>query len=85
MVRCDRHWMCVSGRCWTRPQPRRCLRPASITRPPGGVSRWVNAHGRFSLAGFSYFVGPARAGEPNKLRLRLFTTAITRLQAYAPS
>lgn len=31
---------------------------------PGGVSRWVNAHGRISLAGFDYPVGATFAGEP---------------------
>jgi hypothetical protein len=33
-------------------------------RRPAGVSRWVNAHGKISLAGFSYFVGATYAGEP---------------------
>jgi hypothetical protein len=28
------------------------------------VSRWVNQRGQISLAGFSYRVGPAFAGEP---------------------
>ena len=37
--------------------------PASPGRP-AGVSRWVNAHGRISLAGFSYHVGATYAGEP---------------------
>src|SRR5690242_7457015 len=36
---------------------------AAASRPPG-VSRWVNAHGKISLAGFSYHVGAAYAGEP---------------------
>jgi transposase InsO family protein len=31
---------------------------------PAGVSRWVNAHGKISLAGFSYAVGATYAGEP---------------------
>jgi hypothetical protein len=31
---------------------------------PGGVSRWVDAHGKISLAGFSYGVGATYAGEP---------------------
>jgi transposase InsO family protein len=31
---------------------------------PAGVSRWVNAHGKISLAGFSYTVGATYAGEP---------------------
>ena len=37
-------------------------RPAA-GRPPG-LSRWVNAHGKISLAGFSYAVGASHAGEP---------------------
>jgi len=36
---------------------------APVTRP-AGVSRWVNAHGKISLAGFSYHVGATYAGEP---------------------
>ena len=37
----------------------------SASRPPrpSGVSRWVNAHGKISLAGFSYRAGPTYAGE----------------------
>jgi hypothetical protein len=31
---------------------------------PAGVSRWVNARGRISLAGFDYPVGATFAGEP---------------------
>jgi transposase InsO family protein len=31
---------------------------------PAGVSRWVNAAGRISLAGFTYSVGATYAGEP---------------------
>lgn len=31
---------------------------------PAGVSRWVNAQGKISLAGFSYHVGATYAGEP---------------------
>jgi hypothetical protein len=31
---------------------------------PAGVSRWVNAQGRISLAGFDYPVGATFAGEP---------------------
>jgi transposase InsO family protein len=31
---------------------------------PAGVSRWVNAAGKISLAGFSYHVGATYAGEP---------------------
>src|SRR5262245_2943510 len=37
--------------------------PVSAKRP-AGVSRWVNAHGKISLAGFSYAVGATYAGEP---------------------
>lgn len=36
---------------------------AAGTRP-AGVSRWVNAAGRISLAGFTYTVGATYAGEP---------------------
>ena len=36
---------------------------AAASRPPG-VSRWVNAHGKVSLAGFSYHVGVSYSGEP---------------------
>jgi hypothetical protein len=43
--------------------------PAPVTagapaRRPAGVSRWVNAQGKISLAGFSYHVGATYAGEP---------------------
>jgi transposase InsO family protein len=38
-------------------------RPAAGRRQPG-VSRWVNAHGKISLAGFSYHAGATYAGEP---------------------
>ena len=38
-------------------------RQVPATRP-AGVSRWVNAAGKISLAGFSYRAGPAYAGEP---------------------
>jgi hypothetical protein len=31
---------------------------------PAGVSRWVKANGKISLAGFSYAVGATYAGEP---------------------
>lgn len=37
---------------------------AVSTVRPAGVSRWVNQRGQISLAGFSYRVGPAFAGEP---------------------
>jgi transposase InsO family protein len=38
--------------------------PATAAKRPAGVSRWVNAHGKISLAGFSYNVGATYAGEP---------------------
>jgi transposase InsO family protein len=41
------------------PEPPRAPQPR-----PAGVSRWVNAHGKISLAGFSYRVGATYAGEP---------------------
>ncbi len=37
--------------------------PAAAGRP-AGVSRWVNAHGKISLAGFSYAAGATYAGQP---------------------
>ena len=45
------------------PAPVAAARGAAARRPPG-VSRWVNAHGKISLAGFSYHAGAAYAGEP---------------------
>jgi hypothetical protein len=41
------------------PEPPRARQPR-----PAGVSRWVNAHGKISLAGFSYRAGATYAGEP---------------------
>jgi hypothetical protein len=38
--------------------------PAAPVKRPAGVSRWVNAHGKISLAGFSYTLGATYAGEP---------------------
>lgn len=42
--------------------------PAAATavpaKRPAGVSRWVNAAGKISLAGFSYNVGATYSGEP---------------------
>ncbi len=38
--------------------------PAVTVKRPAGVSRWVNAHGKISLAGFSYGAGATYAGEP---------------------
>ena len=45
----------------TAPVP--SARPAAGRRP-AGVSRWVKADGKISLAGFSYAVGATFAGEP---------------------
>jgi transposase InsO family protein len=45
------------------PSPPQGSRPEPGRRPPG-VSRWVNASGKISLAGFSYHVGASYAGEP---------------------
>ena len=38
--------------------------PPAGTQRPAGVSRWVNAHGKISLGGFSYAAGASYAGEP---------------------
>jgi Integrase core domain len=38
--------------------------PQAAPNRPAGVSRWVNAHGKISLAGFTYNVGATYAGEP---------------------
>jgi transposase InsO family protein len=45
------------------PAPGRAPGPGTGKRP-AGVSRWVNAAGKISLAGFSYGVGAIYAGEP---------------------
>ena len=45
------------------PAPARAVSPGTGKRP-AGVSRWVNAAGKISLAGFSYAVGATYAGEP---------------------
>jgi transposase InsO family protein len=45
------------------PAPAPAASPGAGKRP-AGVSRWVNAHGKISLAGFSYNVGATYAGEP---------------------
>jgi hypothetical protein len=37
---------------------------ARQAKRPAGVSRWVSANGKISLAGFSYHAGAAYAGEP---------------------
>lgn len=39
-------------------------RARAAGKRPAGVSRWVNASGKISLAGFSYHVGATCAGEP---------------------
>ena len=45
------------------PVPEPATPPARNERP-AGVSRWVNAHGKISLAGFTYAAGASYAGEP---------------------
>ena len=45
------------------PAPVTAAPGAAAQRPPG-VSRWVNARGKVSLAGFSYAAGASYAGEP---------------------
>jgi transposase InsO family protein len=45
------------------PVPGPAAPPAGRHRP-AGVSRWVSAHGKISLAGFSYHAGATYAGEP---------------------
>ena len=40
------------------------MSPRGAGPRPGGVSRWVDARGQISLAGFSYAVGATFAGEP---------------------
>jgi transposase InsO family protein len=45
------------------PAPVPVTPPAKTQRPPG-VSRWVNAHGKISLGGFTYAAGASYAGEP---------------------
>jgi hypothetical protein len=37
---------------------------AAAAKRPAGVSRWVNAAGKISLAGFSYHAGATYSGEP---------------------
>ena len=48
------------------PAPERAERaaPPAGTQRPAGVSRWVNAHGKISLGGFTYAAGASYAGEP---------------------
>jgi len=45
------------------PVPQAAAAARQATRP-AGVSRWVNAAGKISLAGFTYHVGASYAGEP---------------------
>jgi hypothetical protein len=45
------------------PAPRPAM-PAARKQRPAGVSRWVNAHGKISLAGFTCAAGASYAGEP---------------------
>jgi transposase InsO family protein len=45
------------------PAPRPAM-PAARKQRPAGVSRWVNAHGKISLGGFTYAAGASYAGEP---------------------
>ncbi len=63
-----------------------------VVSRPGGVARWVNAHGRISLAGFDYPVGASFAGEPVEVVVAgglvevfhagvLVATAVQRLKA----
>jgi transposase InsO family protein len=47
----------------TQPAPAPAPGPVPAKRP-AGVSRWVNAAGKISLAGFTYTVGATYAGEP---------------------
>jgi transposase InsO family protein len=42
----------------------RLAAPAAPAQRPAGVSRWVNAHGKISLGGFTYAAGASYAGEP---------------------
>ena len=44
-------------------EPRPARPPVPAGRP-AGVSRWVNAAGKISLAGFTYHVGATYVGEP---------------------
>ena len=59
----------LADRSWPPTTPPRRAVPAQVPaaaagRRPAGVSRWVNAHGKISLAGFSYAAGATYAGEP---------------------
>ena len=44
--------------------PAPAARPVRAQQRPAGVSRWVNAHGKISLGGFTYAAGASYAGEP---------------------
>lgn len=46
------------------PAPAPAAAHPAAARRPAGVSRWVNAAGKISLAGFAYHVGASYAGEP---------------------
>jgi transposase InsO family protein len=50
--------------CAAAPVPAPATAPAAAARRLAGVSRWVGANGKISLAGFSYHVGATYAGEP---------------------
>ena len=58
----------LADRSLTPAEPAAVPEPAApVGRPaerPAGVSRWVNAAGKISLAGFTYHVGATYAGEP---------------------
>jgi hypothetical protein len=45
-------------------EPAPALAATAVAKRPAGVSRWVNAAGKISLAGFSCAVGATYAGEP---------------------
>jgi transposase InsO family protein len=55
----DRAITAVTETAAVLPPPRR-----PVVARPVGVSRWVDGHGRISLAGFDYPVGATFAGEP---------------------
>jgi transposase InsO family protein len=55
--------LAADGSAATEPAPA-AVPAAPQARRPAGVSRWVNAHGKISLAGSTYNVGATYAGEP---------------------
>jgi transposase InsO family protein len=55
--------LAADGSAAAEPAPAAAPRPP-LAKRPAGVSRWVNAHGKISLAGFTYYVGASYAGEP---------------------